>query len=53
MGTPPAVRPATHADLETSKESNIPVYLRYGFEVVGGVRFPSGPTTRPMRRDPR
>jgi hypothetical protein len=53
MGTPPAVRPATHADLESSKESNIPVYRRYAFEVVGEVRFPSGPTIRPMWRDPR
>ncbi len=41
------------AYLESSKESNIPYYRRYGFEVVGEVEFPSGPKLWPMWRDPR
>jgi GNAT superfamily N-acetyltransferase len=44
---------AIGAYLESSKESNIPYYQRYGFEVVGDVTFPDGPTIWPMWRDPQ
>jgi hypothetical protein len=41
------------AYLESSKESNIPIYSSYGFEVTGEITFPDGPTIYPMWRKPR
>jgi hypothetical protein len=41
------------AYLESSKESNIPIYASYGFEVTGEITFPNGPTIYPMWREAR
>lgn len=42
------------AYLESSKESNIPVYQSFGFEVTGEVKIPGGgPTIYPMWRKAR
>ena len=41
------------AYLESSKESNIPIYSSYGFEVTGEISFPDGPTIYPMWRAAR
>ena len=41
------------AYLESSKESNIPIYSSYGFEVTGELTLPDGPTIYPMWRAPR
>ena len=42
------------AYLESSKESNIAYYRRYGFEVKGELNLPNGgPTIWPMWRDPQ
>lgn len=40
------------AYLESSKESNIAYYERFGFEVEGTIDFPKGPRLWPMWRDP-
>jgi GNAT superfamily N-acetyltransferase len=41
------------AYLESSKESNVPFYGRFGFEVVGDHTFRNGPTVYLMWRKPR
>jgi ribosomal protein S18 acetylase RimI-like enzyme len=41
------------AHLESSKESNIPIYASYGFEVTGEIVIPGGPTLWPMWRPAR
>jgi ribosomal protein S18 acetylase RimI-like enzyme len=39
--------------LESSKESNIPVYRTFGFEIVREIHLPNGPTMWPMWRNPQ
>jgi ribosomal protein S18 acetylase RimI-like enzyme len=39
--------------LESSKETNIPIYKSFGFEVTGEIKLPSGPTLWPMWRKAR
>jgi len=36
--------------LESSKETNIPIYQSFGFEVTGEINLPDGPTLWPMWR---
>ncbi len=36
--------------LESSKDTNIPIYRSFGFEVTGEIKIPSGPTLWPMWR---
>ena len=38
--------------LESTKESNIPIYAHFGFKVVGEIRIPRGPAIHPMWRRP-
>lgn len=41
------------AYLESSKDSNIPIYRSFGFEVTGEIKIPDGPTLWPMWRPAR
>lgn len=41
------------AYLESSKETNIPIYQSLGFKVTGEIRIPDGPVLYPMWRDAR
>jgi GNAT superfamily N-acetyltransferase len=46
-------RDSMPAYLEATSESNIALYLRHGFEVVGEIKLPRGPSMWPMWRSPR
>jgi ribosomal protein S18 acetylase RimI-like enzyme len=46
-------RDAMPAYLEATSEGNKGLYLRHGFEVVGEIRLPDGPSMWPMWRAPR
>ena len=39
--------------LESSKDTNIPIYKSFGFEVTGEIQVPGGPKIWPMWRDAR
>jgi len=36
--------------LESSKDTNLPIYKSFGFEVTGEIKIPNGPTLWPMLR---
>ena len=39
--------------LESSKDTNVPIYQSFGFEVTGEIKLPNGPTLWPMWRKAR
>ena len=41
------------AYLEASEEALVPYYQRFGFEQIGEIDIPGGPTMIPMWRSPR
>lgn len=45
-------RDGVGAYLESSKESNIDYYVRFGFRVTEEMKLPRGPSLWPMWRDP-
>jgi ribosomal protein S18 acetylase RimI-like enzyme len=50
-----AVSDAAHMPcyLESSKDTNLPIYRSFGFEVTGEIKIPNGPTLWPMWREAR
>lgn len=41
------------AYLESTNPANLPLYLRYGFEVIGDIQAGASPPMFPMIREPR
>ncbi|HXC57573.1 MAG TPA: GNAT family N-acetyltransferase [Rhizomicrobium sp.] len=39
--------------LESSKDTNLPIYQSFGFEITGEIKIPNGPTLWPMWREAR
>jgi len=37
--------------LESSKDTNIPIYQSFGFKLTGEIKLPGGPVAWPMWRD--
>ncbi len=46
-----ADRQHAHCYLESSKDTNIPIYQSFGFQITGEIRIPDGPTLWPMWRE--
>jgi GNAT superfamily N-acetyltransferase len=49
----PCDRDGTPAYLESSNPKNIPLYERYGFELLGTIQVETSPAIFPMLRKPR
>ncbi|WP_149194064.1 GNAT family N-acetyltransferase [Luteimonas suaedae] len=49
----PCDRDGTPAYLESSNPANIPLYERYGFELLGSIQVGTSPPIFPMLREPR